>query len=168
MVQDGPKRTDAISTEDDKQRDKPKSDRLTLFQAQQNIIQSIILPLLLFFWTLKFHGGWKRRLWHHGPVPHLIWKWSSGPGLLCSSGCCSQIVSTMGTLLHGDRIPERNRSNFKRQEMQNRYPCYLLTQTFSCNNFNFTSASVLIGSDFCLTQICHSLQHLTQLLLHLA
>ena len=94
----------------------------------------------------------------------------NGPaGLLCSSGCCSQIVSTMGTLLHGDRIPERNRSNFKRQEMQNRYPCYLLTQTFSCNNFNFTtSASVLIGSDFCLTQICHSLQHLTQLLLHLA
>ena len=115
------------------------------------------------------HQTWFSKIkWLVPTCPHLIWKWSTGPGLLCSSGCCSQIVSTMGTLLHGDRIPERNRSNFKRQKMQNRYPCYLLTQTFSCNNFNFTSASVLIGSDFCLTQICHSLQHLTQLLLHLA
>ena len=120
---------------------------------------------VLFFWALKFHGGQKTKA---------LTSWACSPLDLkmvqraWSSGCCSQIVSTMGTLLHGDRIPERNRSNFKRQEMQNRYPCYLLTQTFSCNNFNFTSASVLIGSDFCLTQICHSLQHLTQLLLHLA
>ena len=89
----------------------------------------------------------KARTW---TCPHLIWKWSTGPGLLCSSGCCSQIVSTMGTLLHGDRIPERNRSNFKRQENYYHIFVYVLS-----NILYFFNISNIIGHSKFSLQLWH-------------